>query len=131
MARGQTAKLDVIRLKREDDPKPAIKARPGPSARKLVVRLLPLIDEHLRSIMRYRGDLTAMIIEAVNSVDLKSVRLVELVGDAPLRTTTIGLPPSLHKDLKAVAKIRSASMNIMVNTALAHWLAEKKVIRLA
>ena len=131
MARGQTAKLDVIRLKREDDSKPATKTRRGPSARKLVIRLLPLIDEHLRSIMRYRGDLTTMIIEAVYSVDLKSVRLVELAGEAPLRTTTIGLPPFLHKDLKAVAKIRSASMNIMVNTAPAHWLAAKKVIRLA
>ena len=81
--------------------------------------------------MRYRGDLTAMVIEAVNSFDLKSIPLVELAAEAPLRTTTIGLPRSLHRDLKAVAKIRSASMNIMVNTALAHWLAAKKVIRLA
>jgi hypothetical protein len=131
MARSQAAKLDVIRLKREDDARPAIKKRQEPTARKLVIRLLPLIDEHLRSVMRYRGDLTTMIIEAINSVELQSVQLVELAGESPLRTTTIGLPQSLHKDLKAVAKVRNASMNIMVNTALAHWLAAKKVIRLA
>ncbi len=130
MARSQAAKLDVIRLKREDDAKPVTKPRRSPTARKLVIRLPPLIDEHLRSVMRYRGDLTTMIVEAIGSVDLKSVLLVELAGEASLRTTTIGLPPSLHKDLKAVAKTRSVSMNVLVNTALAHWLAAKKVIRL-
>ncbi|HYK91010.1 MAG TPA: hypothetical protein VE398_19720 [Acidobacteriota bacterium] len=130
MARSQAAKLDVIRLKREHDAKPAMKARRVPSARKLVIRLLPLIDEHRRSIMRYRGDLTTMIVEAIGSVDLRSVLLVELAGEAPLRTTTIGLPPSLHKDLKAIAKTKRASMNVLVNTALAHWLAAKRVIRL-
>jgi len=38
--------------------------------------------------MRYRGDLSAMIIEAINSVDLKSVRPVELVAESRLRSTT-------------------------------------------
>jgi hypothetical protein len=70
--------------------------------------------------MRYRGDLSAMIIEAINAVDLKSVRLVELASDSRLRSTTVVLPE----------KARTASMNIMVNTAVAHWLAAKKVIRL-
>ncbi len=131
MAPSQADKLDVIKLKRDDDGKPKTKARPKPTTRKLVIRLLPLIDEHLRSVMRYRGDLTTMIIDAVGSVDLKSVRLVELASEDPLRTTTIGLPLSLHKGLKAVAKDRRASMNIMINRALAHWLAAKKIIRLA
>ena len=100
MARSQAAKLDVIRLKRENDARPAIKKRQEPTARKLVIRLRPLVDEHLRSVMRHRGDLTTMIIEAIYSVELQSVKLVELAGESPIRTTTIGLPPSLHLETK-------------------------------
>ena len=126
----QSAKLDVIRLQPEDGKSRPAKVRQPSPVRKLVIRLLPLIDEHLRSVMRYRGDLSAMIIEAINAVDLKSVRLVELAAESRLRSTTIALPPDIHDRLKSLAKARSASMNIMVNTAVAHWLAAKKVIRL-
>ncbi len=127
----QDAKLDVIRLQREDGKSRPARTHQPSLVRKLVIRLLPVIDEHLRSIMRYRGDLSAMIIEAINTVDLKSVRLVELAAESRLRSTTVALPLEVHDHLKAVAKARSASMNIMVNTAVAHWLAAKKVIRLA
>jgi hypothetical protein len=96
--------------------------------RKLVIRLLPLIDEHLLSVMRYRGDLSAMIMEAINSVDLKSVRLVVLISDTRLTSTTIALPPSIHERLKTPANTRWTTMNIMVNTAVAHWLAAKRII---
>lgn len=126
----QGAKLDVIRLQPEDSKSRPAKMRQSSPVRKLVIRLLPGIDEHLRGVMRYRGDLSTMIIEAINSVNLKSVRLVELASDSRLRSTTVALPPSIHDHLKSVAKARDASMNIMVNTAVAHWLAAKKVIRL-
>jgi hypothetical protein len=55
-----------------------------------------------------------------------SVRLVDLASDTRLGTTTVGLPPPLHAQLKALAKARNVSMNVLVNTALAHWLARKK-----
>jgi hypothetical protein len=130
VASKQGEKLDVIRLQREDGKSCPAKVRQAPPVRKLVIRLLPGIDEHLRSVMRYRGDLSAMIIEAINAVDLKSVRLVELAAESRLRSTTVALSPAIHDHLKSVAKARSASMNIIVNTAVAHWLAAKKVIRL-
>ena len=131
MATYKGTKLDVIRLKREeDDIKPPAPVRRSPPVRKLVIRLLPGISEHLRREMRFRGDLSSMIIDAINSVDLRSVRLVELVSDTRLSTTTIALPPPLHAQIKAVAKSRNASMNEIVNTAVAHWLAGKKIIRL-
>lgn len=129
-ANKQRAKLDVIYLQKEDSAKLPPKVRKAPPVRKLVIRLLPGIDEHLRSVMRYRGDLSNMIIEAINSVDLKSVCLVDLASDTRLTSTTVALPPTIHDYLKTLAKTRNASMNIMVNTAVAHWLASKKVIRL-
>ena len=48
-----------------------------------------------------RGDLSTMIIEAISTVDLK-----------------------------AISKTRNTSMNVLVNTAVAHWLAGKNIIRL-
>jgi predicted transcriptional regulator len=43
-----------------------------------------------------------------------------------VRDTTITMPRSLHTKLKQIADSRDSSMNIMVNTALAHWLARKR-----
>jgi hypothetical protein len=123
-------KLDVIRLKRENTTKSPAPIRRSPPVRKLVIRLLPGLNEHLRREMRYRGDLSAMIIEAINAVDLKRVPLVDLASDTRLGTTTIALPPPLHAQIKTIAKARTASMNEIVNTAIAHWLASKGLIRL-
>ncbi len=124
-------KKNVIRLVREDrrgQPRPV---RQRSEVRKLVIRLLPGIDEHLRGEMRYRGDLSAMIIEAIRTVDLKAVRLVDLSTETHIPTTTVVLPKSIHANLKAISKNRNTSMNVLVNTAVAYWLAGKNIIRLA
>lgn len=128
MAKG--TKRDVIRLQREDGVSTAKVPAKKPAIRKLVIRLLPGLNEHLRAEMRYRGDLQSMILEAINSVDLGNVRLVELISETRMSTTMIGLSPTIHTHLKDLAKIRNTSMNVMVNTAVAHWLAGKKIIRL-
>ena len=131
MIASKGAKQEVIRLLREDGAPRAKSARKRPAVRKLVIRLLPGLDEPLRAEMRYRGDLQSMILEAIRSVDLGRVRLVDLAVDTRLDTTTIGLPAAVHAHLKNLAKTRNTSMNVMINTAVAHWLAGKKVIRLA
>ena len=123
-------KMDIIRLQPEDGARRAKTAPKKPTVRKLVIRLLPGLNDHLRAEMRYRGDLQSMILEAVNSVDLESVRLVELISETRMSTTMVGVPPLIHKHLKDLAKARNTSMNVMVNTAIAHWLAGKKIIRL-
>jgi hypothetical protein len=71
-----------------------------------------------------------MIIEALDSVDLETAPLVDMGLESRLPTTTVALPPELHARIKALAKARSSSMNEMVNTAIAHWMAGKKLIRL-
>ena len=73
---------------------------------KLAIRLNEGINEALRTLIRYRGDLSAMALEALGSVDLTRAALVS-------------------------ADERDSSMNILVNTALAHWLAKKGALRLA
>jgi hypothetical protein len=47
-----------------------------------------------------------------------------------VRDTTITMPRVMHRKLKKIADDRVSSMNILVNTALAHWLAKKGALRL-
>jgi len=107
-------------------------AQPKRSSRrrsKLAIRLNEGVNEALRSLIRYRGDLSVMAIEALESVDLGSVALVS-VEEKMVRDTTISLPRPLHKKLKTIAEDRDTSMNILVNTGLAYWLAKKGSITL-
>jgi hypothetical protein len=96
---------------------------------KLAIRLNEGINESLRSLIRYRGDLSIMALEALNSTDLVQARVVS-AHEGMVRDTTITLPRSLHKKLREIASERQTSMNILVNTALAHWLARKGELRL-
>lgn len=96
---------------------------------KLAIRLNEGVNEALRSLIRYRGDLTVMALEALESVDLGTVALVS-VDEKMVRDTTISLPRHLHKKLKKIADDRGSSMNILVNTGLAYWLAKKGSITL-
>src|SRR5215469_9221960 len=65
-----------------------------------------------------------MALDALNTIDLTRVALVS-VEERMVRDTTITMPRSLHKKLKKIADSRDSSMNIAVNTALAHWLSKK------
>jgi hypothetical protein len=84
---------------------------------KLAIRLNEAINDALRGLIRYRGDLSGMAIEALSSVDLEDAGLITI-------------PRALHKKLKKISTDRGTSMNILVNTALAHWLAQKGALKL-
>ena len=77
-------KKTIVRLRPEGGEKRPSSASLISHVRKLVIRLLPGISECLRAEMRYRGDLSKMIIEAINSVDLKNVILVDLFAETAL-----------------------------------------------
>jgi diphthamide biosynthesis methyltransferase len=94
------------------------------------VRLNEGINDALRTLLRYRGDLSKMALQALETIDVARVALVS--PDEPMvADTTISMPRTLHKRLKKIAEERRTSMNIVVNTALAHWLAGKGALRLA
>jgi hypothetical protein len=96
---------------------------------KLAVRLNEGINEALRMLIRYRGDLSTMALEAIDAIDLSRAALVS-AEEKMVRDTTITMPRALHKKLRKIADDRDSSMNILVNTALAHWLAQKGALRL-
>lgn len=121
----------IVRLERPtEDKKQKKKAPPAQDPIiKLAIRLNEGVNEALRSLIRYRGDLSVMAIEALESVELAIVALVS-VEEKMVRDTTISLPRPLHKKLKKIAEDRGTSMNILVNTGLAYWLAKKGSISL-
>ena len=126
-----------------DRSKPVVRLQPSSAAKKarkktvpeasdqtvkLAIRLNEGINEALRTLIRYRGDLSTMALEALERVDLNHAALVT-AEERMVRDTTISMP-RLHKRLKKIADDRDSSMNILVNSALAHWLAKKGAIRL-
>jgi hypothetical protein len=96
---------------------------------KLAIRLNEGVNDALRNLIRYRGDLSTMAFEALTTVDLSTAGLVS-VEEKMVRDTTVSMPLALHRKLKKLADERDTSMNIIVNTALAHWLAKKGELRL-
>jgi hypothetical protein len=96
---------------------------------KLAIRLNEGVNEALRTLIRYRGDLSGMALEALEAVDLTRAALVNS-EEKMVRDTTITMPRVMHRKLKKIADDRISSMNILVNTALAHWLAKKGALRL-
>ena len=112
---------------KETHKKPA--AAPKDPNIKLAIRLNEGVNEALRTLIRYRGDLSTMALEALRSIDLTRVALVSS-EERMLRDTTITMSRQLHKRLKKIADDRDNSMNILVNTALARWLASKGALRI-
>ncbi len=96
---------------------------------KLAIRLNEAVNDALRGLIRYRGDLSKMAIEALTTVDLATAGLVS-AEEKMVRDTTITLSKGLHRRVKEVAEERGTSMNIMVSSALAHWLAGRGTLKL-
>ena len=96
---------------------------------KLAIRLNETVNETLRSMLRYRGDLSRFAIEALEEIDISSVPVISS-QESVVPDTTISLPRSLHRKLRTLSKDRSVSMNVLVSTALAHWLAKQGKLKL-
>jgi hypothetical protein len=117
----------LVPLQTSGAKKKRVETEPVP---KVIIRLTPGIDEQFRSVMRYRGDLSTMVLEAINTTDLETAPLVDLDAEKErLRGTTVNLPPAVHKKMKLIAKKRNVSMNVLFNTAIAHWLAAKNLVK--
>jgi len=96
---------------------------------KLAVRLLEGLNKPLRGMTQYRGDLSEIVMEAIGQVNLVEAPLVDIRA-AKANETCVMLSETALRTLKKAAKQREASLNALVNTAVAHWLAHKKAIKL-
>ena len=100
-----------------------------PKTIKLAVRLLEGLNSPLRAMTQYRGDLSEIVMEAIDQVNLSEAPLVDIRA-SKANETCVMLSEASLRSLKKIAKQRDASLNVLVNTAVAHWLADKKAIKL-
>ena len=89
---------------------------------KLFLRFRADVNEALRSLLRYRGDLSRFVEEALSSPDLVCVTLVSPPSRGTRATTAV-----IRKDVAArviaVARVRGCSTIVLANSALYRWLA--------
>jgi hypothetical protein len=91
---------------------------------KLFIRLSSEIDNSLRSLLRYRGDLSRLIEEALTTADLKRVALLSPCAWKG-RGTTASIDKHTGEILKSAASFRGCSANSLANSAIAAWLNSK------
>jgi hypothetical protein len=92
----------------------------------ICLRLLLDVDARLRKHLGRRGELVALIVLILKTIDLKTVPLLELRSDLEdLAATTVKLPAALHANLKRVASLRQSSMNALVNSAIWAYTEQK------
>jgi len=90
------------------------------------LRLLLVVDARLRKHLGRRGELVTLIVLILNTIDLKTVPVLELGSDMEeLLATTVKLPAALHASLKCVASSRQSSMNALMNSAIWAYTEEK------
>jgi hypothetical protein len=89
------------------------------------LRLMSQVDTRLRRHIARRGELAALIVLILNTIDLQTVPVLELSSDLQeLAATTVNLPAALHAKLKRTAKARQRSMNGLINAAI--WAYTEK-----
>ena len=84
-------------------------------------RLLHVVDNYLRRKQRGRGDMSALIYQALREVDLGSVQLITIQGQrrqVTARPTKIVLPTDVRDQLERWSEARACSMNELLNSAL-------------
>jgi hypothetical protein len=90
------------------------------------LRLLLDVDVRLRKHIDRRGELVTLIVLILNTIDLRSVPVLELSSDLEdLVATTVKLPAALHANLKRIASARQSSMNALMNSAIWAYTEER------
>jgi hypothetical protein len=112
-------------------PVPSKKDRNRVEKKLLIVRLLVSVDERLRPLALFHGDLSVLVEEAIAVTDLAKVELIKLGGrpanDLPPPEKVVGATSFLisEQTLKVIERAaikRNKSKNVIVNSALLWWL---------
>lgn len=97
----------------------------SPKKMKLFIRLTSEINDRLRGLLRYRGDLSRFIEDALTTTDLYKVALLSPTYASEAKGTTASAGKRARARLKAAAKYRRCSENTLANSAIAAWLRSK------
>ena len=91
---------------------------------RLFIRLTTEVNDRLRTMMRYKGELSRYIDEALTAADLEAVELFS--GDSGRsRSITAVISHSANDRLRCAAKQRGCTVTALANGALREWLGGK------
>jgi hypothetical protein len=91
---------------------------------RLFLRLTTEVNDRLRTIMRYHGEPSRYIDEALASSDLGSIELSS-DGGGRSRGITAVISHSANARFRCAAKERACTVTSLANSALREWLGGK------
>lgn len=91
----------------------------------LFLRLTRDVNDRLRSFLRYRGDLSRIVEQAITETNLEGVKLIDTPVGRGTTATTAVLNGSAYERLKLAARSRSCSVIVLVNSAIKAWVKER------
>ena len=96
---------------------------------RLFLRLNADVNERVRALMRYQGELSRYIDEALTRTDLGSVDLIPARPGKSTPGLTAVISARANSLLRVVSRRRGCSITVLANSALHGWLAQKAVDR--
>lgn len=92
---------------------------------RLFLRLTSDVDERLRVLMRYRGDLSRCIDTALTSTDLGTIGLDSVAPGRSAPALTAVISGRANARIRSAAKQRGCTVTVLANSALRNWLGGK------
>ena len=112
-----------------------VKAKPESSTKpedrvRLAYRILFTLDDALRTLMKRRGELSMYVLEALDSADFQKMPLVDINLEIKAPEVNMFMPTELYQKIRAAAEKRDVSLNVIVNSAMAQWLAKRGLVEI-
>lgn len=112
-----------VKAKPESGTKPEDRVR-------LAYRLLFTLDDALRTLMKRRGELSMYVLEALDSADFQTMPLVDINLEIKAPEVNMFMPTELYQKIRTAAEKRDVSLNVIVNSAMAQWLAKRGLVEI-
>jgi hypothetical protein len=91
------------------------------------LRLNTEVNNGLTLLMRYRGDLSKFIDEALMSCDLRNIDLIPGSRESTCRGLTAVISAAANARVRAAAKRRGCTVTALANSALHRWLSANNI----
>ena len=89
---------------------------------RLFLRLNADVNERLRALLRYQGELSRYIDEALTQTDSDAVELVPARPGKSTPGLTAVISTRANSALRSIARQRGCSITVLANSALHAWL---------
>ena len=93
---------------------------------RLFLRLTTDVNDRLRALMRYHGELSRYIDDALTSMDLASIELMPVTVGRRARGITAIVSGSANTRVRVAAKRRGCTVTALANSALDKWLGGRR-----